>query len=56
MSKTHPYGELPVANEFDEHRAVGAVESIAQMNLGLDWTHRFRLEQRRIGEVAPVWQ
>ena len=47
--KTYPYGELPVAHEFDEHRAWEQV--IYKMNLlGLEWQHRLRLEQRWIEE------
>jgi len=47
--KTYPYGDFPALHEFDEHRAW---EQVAyKMNLfGLEWTHRFRLEQRWIEE------
>lgn len=47
--KTYPYGDLPVAHEFDEHRIWEQV--IFKMNaLGLEWQHRLRLEQRWIEE------
>ena len=47
--KTYPYGELPVAHAFDEHRLWEQV--ICKMNLlGLEWQHRLRLEQRWIEE------
>ncbi len=47
--KTYPYGDLPVANEFDEHRAWEQVTYKMKL-LGLEWQHRFRLEQRWIEE------
>lgn len=47
--KTYPYGELPVANEFDEHRAWEQL-SYKMSLFGLEWQHRFRLEQRWIEE------
>ncbi|MDZ4403191.1 DUF2490 domain-containing protein [Prosthecobacter sp.] len=49
--ETHPYGDIPVAHEFPEHR-LWEQAVITHKVLGLDWTHRFRLEQRRIGEVV----
>jgi hypothetical protein len=47
--KTYPYGELPVAHEFDEHRIWEQLGWKVQF-LGLEWQHRFRLEQRWIEE------
>ncbi|HCN27545.1 MAG TPA: hypothetical protein DIT64_01910 [Verrucomicrobiales bacterium] len=47
--RTYPYGELPVAHEFDEHRAWEQVSWRTEM-LGLEWQHRFRLEQRWLEE------
>jgi len=47
--KTYPYGDLPVANEFDEHRIWEQVAYKMKM-FGLEWTHRVRLEQRWIEE------
>ena len=47
--KTYPYGDLPVDFEFDEHRIWEQL--IWKKNfLGLEWQHRFRLEQRWIEE------
>jgi Protein of unknown function (DUF2490) len=51
--KTYPYGELPVAQEFDEHRLWEQV-AYKMTFLGLDWQHRLRLEQRWIEEVNPA--
>ena len=48
--KTFPYGDLPVAHEFDEHRAWEQVLYKAKF-LGLEWQHRVRLEQRWIEEL-----
>jgi hypothetical protein len=47
--KTYPYGELPVAHEFDEHRIWEQMSWKVEF-LGLEWQHRFRLEQRWIEE------
>ncbi len=47
--KTYPYGDLPVANEFDEHRAWEQLSWKVNF-MGLEWQHRFRLEQRWIEE------
>jgi len=49
--KTYPYGELPVDHEFDEHRAWQQL-SWKMSFFGLEWQHRFRLEQRWIEELA----
>jgi hypothetical protein len=51
--ETHPYGDIPIAADFPEHR-LWEQAVVSHKALGLDWTHRFRLEQRRIGEVAPA--
>jgi hypothetical protein len=48
--ETYPYGDYPTAHEFPEHRAWQQL-SYTQSWLGLDWVHRFRLEQRWIGEM-----
>jgi hypothetical protein len=47
---TWPYGDFPSAHEFPEHRFWEQL-SYTHSWLGLDWTHRFRLEQRRIAEM-----
>lgn len=49
--KTYPYGELPVAHEFDEHRAWEQVLYKSTF-FGLEWQQRVRLEQRWIEEVT----
>ena len=51
--ETHPYGDIPIAADFPEHR-LWEQAVVSHKALGLDWTHRLRLEQRRIGEVAPA--
>jgi hypothetical protein len=48
--RTYPYGELPVAHRFDEHRIYEQLQ-YKQDLLGLKWTHRLRLEQRWIEEL-----
>ena len=53
--ETHPYGDIPVAAEFPEHRFWEQV-AYNHKAFGLEWTHRLRLEQRRIGEVNPATQ
>lgn len=47
---TYTYGDIPVAHDFPEHRLWQQVV-FNHKALGLDWTHRVRLEQRRIGEM-----
>ncbi len=47
--QTYPYGDFPAAHDFPEHR-IWEQAQITQKALGLTWTHRFRLEQRFIGE------
>jgi hypothetical protein len=51
--ETFPYGELPAAAEFDEHRIY---EQFGYKDswMGLDWQHRFRLEQRFIEDLAAA--
>lgn len=49
--KSYPYGDFPAIHEFPEHRFWQQVSHQATW-LGLDWTHRLRLEQRWIGEMA----
>jgi hypothetical protein len=51
--ETFPYGELPVAAEFDEHRIYEQF-SCKDSWKGLDWQHRFRLEQRFIEDLAAA--
>lgn len=50
---TYPYGDIRIPQDFPEHRFW---EQVAYNHkwLGLEWTHRLRLEQRRIGEVSAV--
>lgn len=48
---THAYGDIPVAADFPEHR-FWEQALISHKALGIDWQHRFRLEQRRIGEMT----
>ena len=49
--ETHPYGEYPALDIFPEHR-IWEQLSYTQTALGLEWQHRFRLEQRFIGELG----
>lgn len=49
---THQYGMRPVRADFPEHRAWQQVAWTTPA-FGLDWLHRFRLEQRQIGEMSP---
>lgn len=51
--RTFPYGEMPVAHRFDEHRAWEQL-LYKQEAFGLKWTHRLRLEQRWIEELQKV--
>lgn len=49
--ETHPYGDFPVANTFPEHRIWQQMlvsQSIGKVKL----SHRYRLEQRMIGNAA----
>ncbi len=48
--RTFPYGDLPVAHRFDEHRIWEQV-LYKHEALALKWTHRLRLEQRWIEEL-----
>jgi Protein of unknown function (DUF2490) len=48
--ETYPYGDFPALHEFPEHRFWQQVSHTKKW-MGLDWTHRFRLEQRWIGEM-----
>lgn len=55
--ETFRYGDFPVAHRFPEHRIWEQI-SLRTPFLGLDWTHRLRLEQRWIGsmqEGAEGW-
>lgn len=48
---TYPYGAYPVTASFPEHRAWEQL--LHQFRLfGLDWSQRFRLEQRWLGEMT----
>jgi len=51
--ETFPYGDLPSPAKFDEHRIY---EQYIYKNkwAGLDWQHRFRLEQRFIEDLAKA--
>lgn len=49
--RTYPYGEYPAIHEFPENRMWEQVSHTTHW-LGLDWTHRLRLEQRWIGEMS----
>ncbi len=51
--ETYPYGDIRVPQDFPEHR-LWEQAAYTHKWLGLDWTHRLRLEQRRIGEVSAV--
>jgi hypothetical protein len=48
--RTYPYGGLPVAHRFDEHRIAEQIQ-VRHAAIGLKWTHRVRLEQRWIEEL-----
>ena len=48
---TYPYGDYPAVDDFPENRFWEQV-AVTHKALGLEWTHRFRLEQRLIGELA----
>ncbi|MBN8245982.1 MAG: DUF2490 domain-containing protein [Verrucomicrobia bacterium] len=49
--ETHPYSSLPIPHEFPENRIWEQVV-FAHGGLGLEWSHRLRLEQRFIGQMA----
>ena len=51
--RTYPYGELPAAHRFDEHR-IWEQLLYKQEVAGLKWTHRLRLEQRWIEELQKT--
>ncbi len=48
--QTYKYGEFPAAADFPENRFYEQA-AFTHKGFGLEWTHRFRLEQRLIGEV-----
>lgn len=48
---TYAYGDIPVAADFPEHR-LWEQALISHKSLGIEWQHRLRLEQRRIGEMT----
>lgn len=48
--RTYRYGDFPVPYDFPENRAWEQM-TISTSAFGLDWQHRFRLEQRWIGEM-----
>lgn len=55
---TYRYGSYPAAFDFPEHRAWEQM-TVSTRALGLEWQHRFRLEQRWIGEMEGAgndWQ
>lgn len=51
--KTHPYGDFPALDDFPEHR-IWEQLSYTHKLFDLEWQHRFRLEQRFIGEPSPL--
>ena len=51
--KTYPYGDFPSPDDYPEHRVWQQI-SYTHSGLGLDWQHRFRLEQRFIGQLSPL--
>ncbi len=51
--RTFPYGELPAAHRFDEHRVWQQVQ-FKHESFHLKWTHRLRLEQRWIEELQKT--
>lgn len=48
---TYRYGEFPALDSFPEHR-IWQQASYTHKALRLEWQHRFRLEQRFIGELG----
>lgn len=51
--RTHRYGEYPVVVRFPEHRIFQ--QALVKHSAGkVDFAHRFRVEQRWMGEVRPV--
>jgi Protein of unknown function (DUF2490) len=53
--KTHRYGEFPVAQPFPEHRFYQQAQ-ITQKIGNVNTAHRYRLEQRFLGEMSPTRQ
>lgn len=51
--KTYPYGDFPALDDFPEHR-IWEQLSYTHKLFELEWQHRFRLEQRFIGELSPL--
>jgi hypothetical protein len=52
--RTFRYGDYPVPTETPEHRVWEQISTTTPF-LGLNWNHRFRLEQRHIGQAEfPV--
>jgi hypothetical protein len=51
--RTFPYGEMPAAHRFDEHRSWQQLLYKHEAG-GLKWTHRLRLEQRWIEELQKT--
>ena len=49
--ETHPYGDYPALDVFPEHR-IWQQLSYTHQAFSLEWQHRFRLEQRFIGELG----
>lgn len=50
---SYPYGELPAAATFPEHRLFQQL-TLAHATGAVRWNHRFRSEQRWIGRVDAV--
>lgn len=51
--QTYPYGDILIPQDFPENRLYEQI-AYTQKALGLEWSHRLRLEQRRIGEVSAA--
>ena len=51
--RSFPYGEMPVAYEFDEHRLWQQLIMVQRLGR-LHFQHRYRLEQRWLQRMRPV--
>lgn len=51
--QTYPYGDYRIPQDFPENRLYEQIQ-YTHKALGLEWVHRLRLEQRRIGEVSAT--
>lgn len=50
--RTYPYGEYPIAAPVSEQRVWEQASTTTPL-FGLEWNHRLRLEQRRLGQLPP---